>query len=47
MREGFPALYGMNFRNMPELENGYWVVLGVALASTAATYWYFKKRKWF
>jgi len=39
--------YGMNFRNMPELENGYWVVLGVALASTAATYWYFKKRKWF
>jgi magnesium transporter len=39
--------YGMNFHNMPEVESGYWVALGAMLASTAATYWYFKKRKWF
>lgn len=39
--------YGMNFKNMPELEHGYWVSLLVMLGTTAATYWYFKKRKWF
>jgi magnesium transporter len=39
--------YGMNFRNMPELDHGYWVATGVMLLSTALTYWYFKRRKWF
>jgi magnesium transporter len=39
--------YGMNFRNMPELDHGYWVALGVVGLSTLGTYWYFKKRKWF
>ena len=41
--------YGMNFHDMPELSwsYGYWVA-GVAMVlSTALTYWYFKKKKWF
>lgn len=39
--------YGMNFRHMPELENGYWVVTGVVALATGATYWYFKRKNWF
>jgi magnesium transporter len=41
--------YGMNFKNMPELDwqHGYMVAAGLMLFSTLATYWYFKKRKWF
>jgi magnesium transporter len=39
--------YGMNFRNMPELDHGYWIATGVMVLSTALTYWYFKRRKWF
>jgi len=39
--------YGMNFRNMPELEQGYWVAVGVTAASTAAVFWYFKRKHWF
>jgi magnesium transporter len=41
--------YGMNFHGMPEIESshGYWVALSTMVVSTAATYWYFKKRKWF
>lgn len=41
--------YGMNFHNMPELswQHGYLVAGLVMLASTAATYLYFKKKKWF
>jgi magnesium transporter len=41
--------YGMNFRHMPELEwaHGYWLAGVVMALSTALTYWYFKKRKWF
>src|SRR5437867_1252755 len=41
--------YGMNFKNMPELEmrNGYELAASVTLLSTAATYWYFKKKNWF
>jgi len=41
--------YGMNFQHMPELPSkyGYWIVVAVTLLSTAATYLYFKKRKWF
>jgi magnesium transporter len=41
--------YGMNFKHMPELEAiwAYPVALLVTVLSTAATYWYFKKKKWF
>ena len=41
--------YGMNFRDMPELgwKHGYWVAGVVMATSTAATYWYFKRKKWF
>ena len=38
--------YGMNFRNMPELDHGYGVATAVMLLSTVLTYWYFKRRKW-
>jgi len=41
--------YGMNFQHMPELswKYGYAVAVGVTVVSTAATYWYFKQKKWF
>ena len=41
--------YGMNFKNMPELdhEHGYWIAGGAMLVSTLLTYIYFKMRKWF
>ena len=41
--------YGMNFKNMPELEirYGYELAAAVTAVATAATYWYFKKKKWF
>ena len=41
--------YGMNFHDMPELtwRHAYPVAFGVMLISTGATYWYFKKKKWF
>ncbi len=41
--------YGMNFRHMPELDwrYGYTAAFGLTLVSTLATYWYFKKKKWF
>jgi len=41
--------YGMNFKNMPELEMryGYELAAAVTGVATAATYWYFKKKKWF
>src|SRR5437870_4657029 len=41
--------YGMNFRDMPELSqpHAYPIAVGITLVSTAATYWYFKKKKWF
>ncbi len=41
--------YGMNFHDMPELglPHAYAVAAGVMIASTAATYLYFKKKKWF
>jgi magnesium transporter len=41
--------YGMNFHDMPELRwrDGYPLALGITALSTAATYWYFKKKKWF
>ncbi len=39
--------YGMNFKNMPETEHGYWVATGIMLISTIAVYWYFKRKRWF
>ena len=41
--------YGMNFKDMPELHSTHgYLVAGVATGlSTLATYWYFRKRKWF
>ena len=38
--------YGMNFKGMPELEHGYWWATGIMIVSTAATWWYFKRKKW-
>jgi magnesium transporter len=41
--------YGMNFKNMPELEMrfGYELAIGIMLISTVLTWGWFKKRKWF
>ena len=41
--------YGMNFKDMPELtwDHGYVIAAATMLASTVATFIYFKKRKWF
>jgi magnesium transporter len=41
--------YGMNFKHMPELDwkYGYSAAGAITLVSTAATYWFFKKKKWF
>jgi magnesium transporter len=38
--------YGMNFKGMPELEHGYAWATGIMIVSTAATWWYFKRKKW-
>src|SRR5947208_5676752 len=40
--------YGMNF-DMPELKvrYGYELAVAVTVMTTAATYWYFKRKKWF
>ena len=40
--------YGMNFVNMPELQNryGYFILVGVCVAIVGACFWYFKKKKW-
>jgi len=41
--------YGMNFEGMHELRapHGYLIATGCMIASTLATYLYFKKKKWF
>lgn len=41
--------YGMNFQHMPELSwrYGYAVAAVLTVVSTVATYWYFKRKKWF
>jgi magnesium transporter len=41
--------YGMNFKHMPEVDwkYGYAAALGVTFLSTAATYCYFRRKKWF
>ena len=42
------GIYGMNFENMPELgwEYGYFVILGVMLATTIGVVWSFWARSW-
>lgn len=42
------GIYGMNFKNMPELETayGYPIVLGVITASCAFLFWRFRKSGW-
>jgi magnesium transporter len=44
--------YGMNFAHMPETADdapqwAYPLVIVITFLSTAATYWYFKQKKWF
>jgi magnesium transporter len=41
--------YGMNFKNMPELDwkYGYAAAATLTLIATGATFWFFKKKKWF
>ena len=41
--------YGMNFVNMPELQNqyGYFAIIGISLVIILFCLWYFKKKKWF
>ena len=41
--------YGMNFKDMPELDyqHAYPIAVGIMVLSTLATYFYFKKKKWF
>ena len=41
--------YGMNFKHMPELglDAAYPLVIAITLITTALTYWYFKRKKWF
>lgn len=43
------GIYGMNFKNMPELNMtyGYFIVLGVMTIITLFFIWYFKRKKWF
>jgi magnesium transporter len=42
------GIYGMNFKNMPELEkpNGYYTVLGVMVFISISLIAYFLKRGW-
>ncbi len=43
------GIYGMNFINMPEtqLENGYYIMLGIMLLISLLIIWYMSKKKWF
>jgi magnesium transporter len=42
------SLYGMNFRNMPELswQYGYFGVLGAMVVVAVSMLWYFRKKRW-
>jgi magnesium transporter len=42
------GIYGMNFKNMPELHwrYGYGMALGLMLLITVVGYWYFKRKDW-
>lgn len=41
--------YGMNFEHMPEVKPvaAYPIIISITLITTALTYWYFKRKKWF
>lgn len=43
------GIYGMNFKNMPELEtqNGYFILLGIMGVISIFIVWYFFRKKWF
>lgn len=43
------GIYGMNFKNIPELEsqNGYFILLGIMLLITVFTVFYVRRKKWF
>lgn len=43
------GVYGMNFKNMPELEykDGYYIVMGVMLVLVLAMIYYFRRKHWF
>ena len=43
------GIYGMNFKNMPELDwqYGYFIVLAGILASCGALYAWFRQLRWF
>jgi magnesium transporter len=49
---GFPtvvaAIYGMNFKHMPELQTryGYWVVMGLMASMSLALYYNFRRIGW-
>ena len=42
------GIYGMNFKNMPELEwsHGYYLVLGFIVVACGAIYWRLKRAGW-
>jgi len=43
------GVYGMNFKNMPELEYeyGYYIVVGIMVLIAGGMVYYFKNKKWF
>lgn len=43
------GIYGMNFKNIPELESqyGYFILLGIMVLITLISVYFFKKKKWF
>ena len=43
------GVYGMNFKNMPELlwQQGYFIIWIIMLLIATGMLWYFKKKKWF
>jgi magnesium transporter len=42
------GIYGMNFRNVPELqwEYGYFTIIGAVLIACATLYWRFRRAGW-
>ena len=43
------GIYGMNFKNMPELqtENGYFILLAIMVLLIILSIWYFRRKNWF
>jgi magnesium transporter len=42
------GIYGMNFKNMPELQmqDGYYLVMGFIIAVSGLLYWRFRRNGW-